>query len=224
MTRLPHTLLIEELTADVRPVRPLASPLRRAASTLMALALVATLAVLVASNLTQFRSLHAGREVLLMLEMAAMLATGALAISGAFFASVPGRARGWLLAPLPFFAAWLLFSGTGCYSLMISNGGTGSGQPSGDSTHCLLFILGVSALLAPAVIWRLSRAAPIDPLPVALLGGLGVAALSAFLLQFFHPFAVTFLDLGVHLAAILLVVGVTGLLNRRALIGRKLPV
>jgi uncharacterized membrane protein len=63
----------------------------------------------------------------------------------------------------------------------------------------------------------LSRAAPIDPLPVALLGGLGVAAIAAFLLQFFHPFAVTFVDLGIHLIAILLVVAVTGLLQRRAM-------
>jgi len=36
-------------------------------------------------------------------------------------------------------------------------------------------------------------------------------------LQFFHPFAVTFIDLAVHLFAILIVVGAVGLLNRRAL-------
>jgi uncharacterized membrane protein len=52
---------------------------------------------------------------------------------------------------------------------------------------------------------------------VALLGGLGTAAMAAFLLQFFHPFAITFIDLAVHLVAILLVVAATGLLNRRAL-------
>jgi hypothetical protein len=61
--------------------------------------------------------------------------------------------------------------------------------------------------------WRLSRAAPIDPLPVAALGGLGAAALAAFLLQFFCPSAVTFLDLAVHLAAIAIVIGLTALLR-----------
>ena len=58
---------------------------------------------------------------------------------------------------------------------------------------------------------------PIDPLPVALLGGLGVAATSALVLMFFHPLAVTFIDLAVHLAAILIVVGSAALINRRAL-------
>lgn len=218
MKRLPDDALIEALAADVRPVRPLAPPVRRAAVTLATIAVAGTVAVLTVSNLRQFRSLHAGREVMFALEMTAVLAAGVLAITGAFIASVPGRSRRWLVAPLPFLAAWLLLSGAGCLGVIPGSGhGIASGQAEGDSLHCLLFILGVSALLAPPVIWRLSRAAPIDPLPVALLGGLGIAALSAFLLQFFHPFTITFLDLGVHLLAILLVVAIAGLLNRRAL-------
>ncbi len=52
---------------------------------------------------------------------------------------------------------------------------------------------------------------------MALLGGLGVAAVSAITLQFFHPFAVTFLDLGMHFLAILIVVGIVGLFHRRML-------
>jgi hypothetical protein len=71
--------------------------------------------------------------------------------------------------------------------------------------------------LGAPLLWRLSRASPIEPLPVALLGGLGAAALAAFLLQFFHPFAVTFIDLAVHLVSIGLVVGVAALLRRRTL-------
>jgi hypothetical protein len=54
-------------------------------------------------------------------------------------------------------------------------------------------------------------------MPVALLGGLGTAAAAAFLLQFFHPFAVTFIDLAIHLLSIALVVGAAALINRRAL-------
>jgi hypothetical protein len=224
MTRLPDAMLIEALAADTRPVRPLASPLKRAGATLAAIALVGAVAVLAAANLREFRSLHAGRELLLALEMAAVLATGILAITGAFFVSVPGRSRRWLLAPLPFLAAWLLLSGVGCYGQLVSGGGgTGSflGHSEGNSQHCVLFILGVSALLAPPIIWRLGRAAPLEPLSVALLGGLGIAALSAFLLQFFHPFTVTFLDLGMHLVAVLLVVGIAGMLNRRTLVGSQ---
>jgi hypothetical protein len=63
----------------------------------------------------------------------------------------------------------------------------------------------------------LSRARPIDPLPVALLGGLGTAALSAFVLLFFHQTAVTFIDLAVHLVAILLVMGAAAMLRRQTL-------
>jgi hypothetical protein len=92
-----------------------------------------------------------------------------------------------------------------------------SGWEIGHSVDCLLFIIANSLLLGAPLIWRLSRARPIEPLPVALLGGLGTAALAAFLLQFFHPFAVTFIDLAVHVVAILLVVSAAALINRRAL-------
>nr|MDQ3077518.1 NrsF family protein [Pseudomonadota bacterium] len=141
--------------------------------------------------------------------------TGGLAIVAAFFVSIPGSSRNWLAAPMPFLVLWLLLSGLGCYANLTRSGG-GEGH-AGESGHCLLFIVATSALLAPLLIWRLARARPIDPLPVALLGGLGVAATSAFVLQFFHPFTVTFIDLAVHLAAILIVVGAIGLINRRAL-------
>jgi len=161
------------------------------------------------------RELYSGREAAFGLEMTAILATGLLAITAAFFASIPGHSRWWRAAPLPAFAAWLILSGAGCYGDLVRDGA--SGWVMGESLHCLVFIVATSALLAGPVVWRLSRAAPIEPLPVALLGGLGIAAFSAFVLQFFHPFSVTFLDLAVHLVAILAVVVVIALLNRRAL-------
>ena len=180
-----------------------------------AIALVAGLAIAMLGDVGDLRQRYAGREAMLALEAAAMLATGVLAILGAFFVSIPGASTRWWAVPIPSFALWLLLSGVGCYGDFVRLGGVA--WESGESMHCLLFILGTSALLAPLLIWRLARAKPIDPLPVALLGGLGIAATSALVLQFFHPFAVTFIDLGVHLIAILLVVGAVGLVNRRAL-------
>ncbi|HKF71361.1 MAG TPA: hypothetical protein VKB68_06405, partial [Stellaceae bacterium] len=53
----------------------------------------------------------------------------------------------------------------------------------------------------------LRRARPLAPVRVAAIGGLGVAAIAAFLLQFFHPFDVTTLDLSVHIVAIAIVIG-----------------
>ncbi len=207
--------LIDQLAADVRPVRPLPPPALRALIALAAIALVAGLAIVVLGDVGELSQRYAGREALLALEMAAMAATGVLAIIAAFFVSIPGRSKRWIAAPLPSFAVWLLLSGLGCYGDLVRRGGVT--WELGESMHCLSFILATSAFLAPLLIWRLARAKPIDPLPVALLGGLGTAATSALVLIFFHPFTVTFIDLAVHVVAIGIVVGAVGLLNRRAL-------
>jgi hypothetical protein len=92
--------------------------------------------------------------------------------------------------------------------------------PGGESTGCFMFIAGVSVPLAAALFWMLRRAHPIAPLPVALLGTLGVAATAASLLQFFHPFDITLLDLAFHLAAVAFVVFVGTLLRRPLLAAR----
>jgi len=215
MSPSPTDTLIDQLAADIRPVRPLRAPALRALMALAAIALVAGLAIALLGDVGELRRRYAGREALLALEMAAMLATGVLAIVAAFFLSIPGRSRRWIAAPVPPFVVWLLLSGLGCYDDFVRRNGVE--LQLGESMHCLLFILATSAVLAPLLIWRLARANPIDPLPVALLCALGVAAASAFVLQFFHSFAVTFIDLAVHLMAMLIVVGVIGLINRRAL-------
>lgn len=206
--------LISALASEVQPVKPLAPPLKRALATLAMLAALAAAAILLLSDwslLLRYR----GREDFMLLEMAAMAATGALAVTGAFFLSIPGRSKRWLLAPIVPLAAWLTLSGVGCYHDLIVNGR--SGWQLGPSVECLLFIMVTSLVLSLPLVWRVSRARPVDPVPVALLTGLGAAAFSAFLLQFFHPSAVTFLDLAVHLAGILMVVAAMALLNRRAL-------
>ena len=207
--------LIDRLAADVRPVRPLRAPALRALMALAAIVVAAAFAVAVLGDASELCDRYAGREALLAMEMAGMLATAVFAIVAAFFVSIPGRSKRWIAAPIPFFAVWLLVSGLGCYGDFVRRGSVG--WELGESLHCLSFILATSAVLAPLLVWRLARAKPIDPLPVALLGGLGVAASSAFVLQFIHPFTVTFIDLAVHLAAILVVIWTLGLLNRRTL-------
>lgn len=212
MTARPTDRLIDLLSADAAPVRPLRSPMRRALATLALLAALGVLAILLLPHSNPLAMRGAGEEAQAGMELAAMLATGALAVVGAFHLSIPGRSRRWLALPLLPFAVWLMLSGVGCYRDLIQHGS--SGLELGHGADCLVFILGASLLLGVPLLWRLSRAAPIDPLPVAVLGGLGAAAFSAFLLQFFHPFAVTFLDLAVHLVAIAIVIGLTALLRR----------
>ena len=215
MTAVRPDELIAALAADATPVQPLKPPLKRAAALLGAGALGSGLALFLVGDVRQLLDRYAGREDVLVIEMGAMLVTAVLAVIGAFFMSIPGRSKHWLLAPLPSFLVWLLLSGAGCYDDFVRQGA--SGLEIGHSMDCLIFILATSVVLGAPLLWRLSRASPIEPLPVALLGGLGAAALAAFLLQFFHPFAVTFIDLAVHLVSIGLVVGVAALLRRRTL-------
>ncbi len=207
--------LIADLAREARPVKPLASPLRRALATLAALGIGGAVMVLLAGNVEGLLSRYRGSQWLMWLEMGAMLLTALLAVAGAFFLSVPGRSRRWLLTPIGPFVAWLALSGAGCI------GDIGRLGPGiwlwGHSTDCLTFILGASLVVGAPLLWLLSRARPIDPLPVALLGGLGAAALSALLLQFFHPFALTMVDLAVHFGAVLLVILLAALSRRRTL-------
>lgn len=208
-------LLIDRLVSDATPVRRLNPPIARALAWLGVVALVGALAILLLGDGQALLARYRGSEQMMVFEMAAMLATGVLAVIGAFVAAVPGRSRRWLLAPLAPLTAWLLLSGVGCYRDLVKYGA--SGMVVGEGIHCLAYIMINSLLFGIPLLWLLSRARPIDPLPVALLGGLGTAALAAFTLQFFHPFAVTLVDLAFHLLAILLVVALAGLLNRRTL-------
>ena len=207
--------LIDALAGDLRPVEPLAPPLRRAVTVLLLVGVAGAALVLMAGDLSGMMARYSGREALMALEMTAMLATAVTAVAGAFALSVPGRSRRWLLAPLVPLLLWLGASGIGCLG-DLDRFGPGRWQ-AGHGGDCLLFILGAGLPIGALLLWRLSRSRPIEPLPVALLGGLGAAALAALLLQFFHPFGLTLIDLAVHFAAVALVVGLAALSRRRTL-------
>ena len=201
--------LIDQLAQDAAPVNPLAAPGRRAALTLAAASVVALIAIVAEGDVEGMLARYAGREWLMVAETGAMVATAILAILAAFMLSVPGRSGRWLLAPLPSFMLWFGLSGMGCLF--------GSGATGDHTTDCLTFIISVSLVVGIPLLWILSRAHPIDPLPVALTGGLGAAALSAFLLQFFHPFELTAIDLGVHFGAVMIILAVAAVTRRTAL-------
>ena len=194
--------LIESLAAQLQPVRRLHAPLLRA---LLWLALVSAATVLLI-----MREAHLG---IFMQRMATprvamdCIATGLTAITAviaAFELSVPGASPWWCALPLPPFLLWLAASGLGC--LENGLGLYGAHASAGESYSCFTFIAAASLPLAAGLFWMLRRARPIAPLPVAALGTLGVAATSAFVLQFFHPFDVTVSDLTLHLAAVALVI------------------
>ena len=210
--------LIERLAAAAGPVRRLRPPALRAALWLIAVAAVLSAAILGFADLGVFTTRAADPK--LALELAATLLTGILAVVAAFELGVPDRSPAWALLPLPTLALWILGSGYSCWRHLLVHGP--DGWIIGDSANCFRFILGVSLPLALTLVPLLRRAAPLAPVRVAAMGGLGIAALAAFALQFFHPFDVTFMDLAVHVVAVALVIAALSVLERAGMARRRL--
>lgn len=202
--------MIEQLVATAEPVRRLRPPLVRASLWLLAVAALAAAAILSFSDLNLFA--QRVRDPKLALELAGTLATGLAAVIAAFYLSLPDRSRAWALAPLPFLALWVASSGYSCYRHWLTFGP--DGWALGESAECFSFILGVSLPVSVSLLLVLRRARPLTPVSVAAVGGLGAAGIAAFLLQFFHPFDVTFMDLAVHAVAVGIVVAAASAVAR----------
>ena len=207
MTDDDTTRLIEALVAKAQPVRRLRPPARRAALWLVSVGGLIALAIWLFSDLTL--SMQRFQDARLDWEMAGMLLTGILAVGAAFYLSLPDRSAAWALLPLPPLALWLASMGYNCYRHWFTDG-----WALGASWDCLKFIIGVSVPLCVSLLYLLRRATPLAPMRVAALAGLGVASIAAFALQFFHPFEVTFLDLGTQVIAVGLVVLATSVYER----------
>jgi hypothetical protein len=205
--------LIAGLAQQLPRVRRLPPPTVRAVAWLAAVAAVSAVAIAALANLTVF--LARAEQPRMAVELAATLLTGVAAVVAAFHLALPDRSRRWALAPLPPLAVWLATSGFGCYRDWVVNGP--DGRTPGDSAQCFIVLIGVSVPLSALLFWRLAKARPLDPARTTAVGGLGVAALAAVVLQFFHPFEVTLMDLIVHLVAIALVIGLCSLIGPRAM-------
>jgi len=205
--------LIQRLSAQLTPVRRLPGPALRAAVWIASTLTAAIVLVALFADFSSFELRMSQPRALT--EWAGTCLTAVTAILAAFELSVPGRSPRWAYLPLPTLLLWLGASGLGC----LRNGLSLYGPHGflGESPHCVVFILGISVPLAAGLFWMLRRARPIAPLPVAVLGTLGVAATAASVLQFFHPFDVTVIDLSLHLTAVATVLGV-GIALRRPLL------
>jgi hypothetical protein len=206
--------LIAQLTASAAPVRRLAPPMVRASLWLAVVAVIAGAAILTLSDLHVFAARASHPRMAL--ELFATLASGVAGVIAAFHLSIPGRARAWALLPAPFAALWLALSGLGCWQDWAEQ--TARGWTLGQSAHCFRFLLGVGIPLAGLMLFALRRTHPLQPRLVASVGAVGVAALAAFILQFFHPFDVTIMDLATHLAAVVILIGVLNISGRRSLV------
>jgi hypothetical protein len=209
--------LIAELSASAAPVKRLAPPMMRAGLWLAAVAALAAGAIAWRSNLPAFA--ERASDPRLALELFATLATGVAGVIAAFHLSIPGRSRGWALLPAPFALLWIAVSGWGCVAFWPEQ--NRRGWALGQSHYCFVFLLAVGLPLGALLFFSLRRASPLQPRLVACVGAVGAAALAAFLLQFFHPFDVTVMDLATHVAALAVLIAVFSLSGRLGLAGRR---
>jgi hypothetical protein len=205
--------LIAQLSATAGPVRRLAPPMTRALLWLVVIAVLAAIPILLRSDLPVFA--QRASDPRMALELFATLATGVAGVIAAFHLSIPDRPRAWALLPAPFALLWMALTGWGCLEFLPEQDQRGWGL--GQSHYCFFFLLSVGLPLAGLLILTLRRASPLQPRLVASVGALGVAGLAAFILQFFHPFDVTVMDLATHLASLIVLIAVFSLSGRLTL-------
>ncbi|WP_149193604.1 DUF1109 domain-containing protein [Luteimonas suaedae] len=174
--------LIDQLTAQARPVRPLASPLRR---TLLWIAMAAALiaAIVAAYGLRPGLAELAATPALV--EWIASVLTGVLAAYAVFQISVPGRSPRWAWLPLPALLLWLGGLGWGCLHDAARMGSAAFALEMASS-ECAVAIAMTSIPLGLVMLLMVRHAGVIRPAPTAMLSALSAAALSAAGVSLFH--------------------------------------
>jgi hypothetical protein len=206
-------LLIARLSRDLRPVGRLAPPWLRAALWLLAALWIGLLLSLFTDFAALRMRLMAAPDMWISEAGAAL--TAILAAWAAFQTGVPGRSAAWLLLPLPALCLWVGASAAGCLRQTPIPGTRY--EPPMHAMACMEFVLLVSTPLALLLTWLLLRAYPLRPGATAMLAGLASAAASAALLALIHPFDVSVFDLEAHLAAVLIVIGLSQVIGGRFL-------
>lgn len=204
--------LIEALAADAAPVKRLRHPVIRAACWLLFAALVATL--LAISHGLRPDLLQRLTQPTFTIDLAAALLTGILAAIASFLISMPDRSPWWGQMPVPALLLWLSTVGYGCLANWI---GMGPDSVSlSELARCVATLLLTSIPLSIALLVMLRHAAPLNPRPVALIGSLSVAAITASVLSLFHELDAAVMILMWNFGTAALFVGANGLLGRRA--------
>jgi hypothetical protein len=203
--------LIQGLAANLAPVRRVAPPLLRTIFWLGAVA-IATLVLAAFADLRAIEHrLTAAPDMWLAVAGSAL--TAVLATMAAFQLSVPDGKTIWALVPIPSALLWAGASGLGCLRTWLIPGTHDASL--GEAKDCFVFIVGLSIPLSAMLILMLRRGYSLWPNLMGVMGGLAVAAASATLLNFFHPFDAAATDLSVHAVAVTVVVFANQLLAYR---------
>lgn len=204
--------LIDTLAKDALPVRPLASPMRRAA-----VWLAAAVAVVIAMLMFQGPRHDLAAKMSQMpflFEWLGALLTGWAAAVAAFHLSLPDRSRRWLLLPAIPAVFWIASLGYGCLVDWVRLGP--GGLELGTSFGCLRTIVFVSLPLTVVMLIMLRHAAKLRPIETLATGSLAAAAFSSAGLSLLHHLDTAIMVLIWHIGSIGLVVAVWTLGARTA--------
>lgn len=200
-----HEALIERLSLSAKPVRRPWSPAARAL-------LVAIIGLasgwLVTSNIRSPWAALNGGDNWGLAQFILTIVAGISALVAAFQVSIPGIRSRWQWVPGVILLTWL-FACLGGIFLSGEDAGT-----LGDGIYCFRFLTVASLPMIVAVVIALRRTRSPNPTRTLLYAGVGVAALSVSLLALCHPFSLQLVDFGMHLSAIVCVVGLTVLIGR----------
>jgi hypothetical protein len=211
MTRTPD--LIDALVETATSVRRLRPPIVRAGLWLAFAAIVLGLIAIAHGVRPDFSDRV--RQPLFVLGMLGALSTGILAAVASFRASLPDSSRLWAVLPLPALALWVATIGYGCLTDWVSL--DPDGVHIGEAIRCFATLLMTSVPLSIAMLIMLRYAALLRPLEVSIVGGLAVAAVTAFALSLFHGLDATVMILIWNLGTAALIASLGSLFGRSML-------
>jgi len=210
VTRTPD--LIDALVDTATPIRRLRPPIVRAALWL-AFAVILLGLIAVAHGVRPDFSDRV-RQPLFVLGMLGTLATSILAAVASFRLSLPDSSRLWAVLPLPALALWVATIGYGCLTDWVS---MDPGIHLGEAVRCFATLLMTSIPLSIAMLVMLRYTALLRPLEVSVMGGLAVAAVTAFALSLFHDLDATVMILIWNLGVAVLIAALGSLFGRSML-------
>ncbi len=203
--------LIETLTENLQPVKPLRKPGLRAG--LWSLFATAVIGVIVAVGGSRADLAHALREASFLVPLAGSWLTGLTAALAAFQISLPDRSRHWLWLPV---VPVLLWSTGFAYSCLTNPGDIPGSLALLPESACLMTIVVTSAGLIAVLLPMLRRVKTLRPRLTAWLGCLAVAGFADTAHLLVHTEQDSLLALTVNLVPALVLVVFGGLAGRRA--------
>src|SRR5262249_50259079 len=132
-----------------------------------------------------------------------------------FRLSLPDSSRLWAVLPLPALALWVATIGYGCLTDWVSMDPAGIHM--GEAVRCFSTLLMTRIPLSIAMLVMLRYTALLRPLEVSVMGGLAVAAVTAFALSLFHDLDATVMILIWNLGVAVLIAALGSLFGRSLL-------